>query len=139
MQWVRDVMWGFNAITAYATVIPIMLGGAAMAAITARVRTTGLRVLGISSVIVLQALASTVFYRSIAALGLILLPVTTEYPYLSTPSLLFFWIPVVAQVLYIARAESPRPLRAALTGLAAVAAGFVFLLVGAPLVGAEMD
>ncbi len=74
---------------------------------------------------------------------LFFVPFWSRYPYINMAALLFFWIPVIAQLVYVNKNPSPQPWLAAVIaasiGVAAIIAGCVFLFIGGVAVGAQSD
>lgn len=144
LDWLREVFFGLNAILGYLTLFPITIGGALMAWFAARASNVRQRILvslGIA-IIVTTAIFSILAYMFIDRIGDALnafLPAWIDYPYLNLAPLVFIWIPITWQLIYVNKSSAPHPWISARIGAVVTLAGFFFILFGAIIVGAEMD
>ena len=141
MLWLQEIFFELIALMAYITVIPVVGIGILLAWIAPRMSGSRLRVLAVGFVGVAAVCSlSFLFYRpAFFAVAFFLLPVVPSYPYLHSGSILFVWIPIGAEMLYVIRKPLPKPLIAGLIGFCLVAINFILLLVIAASIGAEMD
>jgi hypothetical protein len=103
-------LYPLHGVFGYPTLLPITLGGIFLAWSASKISNIRVQAFAQFIVVVLQVL---VFW--------ILFPEGSNV-------LLFFLIPVVAQLVYVNKNPAPKPWMAALIGLLAVVAGFVLLL-----------
>ncbi len=144
MDWLREIFYLFQIAFAYFAIIPIFFGGILLAWTTSKIINPWIRMPTQAIIVVLQALGFMGFVDRLDVTNLLFfVPFWSRYPYLNMAALLFFWIPVIAQLVYVNKHLSPKPWLAAViaasVGVAAIIAGCVFLFIGGVAVGAQSD
>jgi hypothetical protein len=145
MGWLAEVFFQLGALVVWVTTVPVVIGGALMGLAGAKIRRKRQRAAVLAGIVVVQAMASFIHWflptGGTVSENLVLLfsPLRFDYPFLNIWSLLFFWVPVLGEFVYVIRRPIPRPWLPPLIGLGLLCLGAAFFLGVGSLVGAQAD
>jgi len=138
-EWLQDMFFLLQIGIGCYTIWPITLGGVFLGLATSKISNRRMRIPSLIGIVIIQLASVGPFLVSDGDGLAWLLPVWIAYPYIHMSTLLFLWIPIIAQLHYVTKKPLPDFWVPALIGLSAVVAGAMFFLIMGIVVGAQTD